>query len=120
MKIIWSNRTRLNQEMMLITAIFLQETELASLGSDGAKDGLTTPILKSPIDGSFLDSIKMQPESFMASTELALLLLTSEASQSPPEAERFRQKNVEDAVFSSMEAKEMRIHVLKPSIAIND
>ncbi|CAK7331144.1 unnamed protein product [Dovyalis caffra] len=48
----------------------LIETELASLGSDGAKDGLTTRAPKSPIDGTFLDSIKMQPQSFIASTEL--------------------------------------------------
>lgn len=31
---------------------------------------MASPTLKSPIEGSFLDSIKMQPESFMASTEL--------------------------------------------------
>ena len=46
------------------------ETGLAALGPDGAEDSLTTPSLKSPIDGSFIETIKMQPQSFMASNEL--------------------------------------------------
>ncbi|KDP22133.1 hypothetical protein JCGZ_25964 [Jatropha curcas] len=46
------------------------ETEQASSEHVNATDNLKTPILKSPIDGVFLESVELHPHSFMATTEL--------------------------------------------------